>query len=375
MKLFYVLILCLLISVPSLFAQDFTETDMKIMDLIYNAQWQKADSIIESQIKQNQDHPKYYFMKAPLYFYTRYFTGGALPGDSLWQLVADYSQKAIDVAESKEETTEIKFYLGCAYGFLSRYQIRHGQTWDGYWSADESEDYLEDVLDENPNFHDAQLGLAVLDYYPAVGLSGFYRTLAWFLGASGDREDGLEGFRTVQKKGKLFKNEATFILALLNRYYENDFDKAIKYNAHLREKFPQNNFFRTQYLQTRLVQVIDEKGVEFLENGIDTLRAAYEINNANVLNGMGYNYIGQNRFDEAEKIFQLNIKLYPEVANCYDSMAECYMLSDDNENAIKYYKIAYAKLETDSTANEEFKERLRTGIEERLEELGAPLNI
>ena len=46
----------------------------------------------------------------------------------------------------------------------------------------------------------------------------------------------------------------------------------------------------------------------------------------------------------------------------------------ENENAIKYYKIAYRKLDSDSTANDEFKQRLREGIAERLAEMGSEIN-
>jgi hypothetical protein len=50
------------------------------------------------------------------------------------------------------------------------------------------------------------------------------------------------------------------------------------------------------------------------------------------------------------------------------------MNKNENDEAIKYYKIAYEKLPADTTANEEFKEFLRTNIQDRLEELGSQIN-
>ena len=41
---------------------------------------------------------------------------------------------------------------------------------------------------------------------------------------------------------------------------------------------------------------------------------------------------------EAIEIFKLNLYLYPESANGYDSLAEGYEAIGDNELAIKYFK-------------------------------------
>ena len=114
--------------------------------------------------------------------------------------------------------------------------------------------------------------------------------------------------------------------------------------------------------------------MEFLVTEKDSLETRYDVNNANILNGLGYNLIGQERNREALTVLKVNLDLYPEIANCYDSIAECYMLLGENENAIKYYKIAYRKLDSDSTANDEFKQRLREGITEKLAEMGSEIN-
>jgi hypothetical protein len=47
------------------------------------------------------------------------------------------------------------------------------------------------------------------------------------------------------------------------------------------------------------------------------------------------------------------------------------MNRNENEEAIKYYKLAYEKIPSDTTATDEFKQFLKEGIEERLEELKA----
>ncbi|MDA3860713.1 MAG: hypothetical protein PF445_05765 [Melioribacteraceae bacterium] len=120
--------------------------------------------------------------------------------------------------------------------------------------------------------------------------------------------------------------------------------------------------------------MVAERGVDFLITEKDSLQSRYNLDNVNTLNGLGYNLINQERQNEALTVFQVNLDLYPEIANCYDSIAECYMILGDNESAIKYYKLAYVKLDSDSTTTDEFKQRLREGIAEKLTEMGSDIN-
>ena len=89
---------------------------------------------------------------------------------------------------------------------------------------------------------------------------------------------------------------------------------------------------------------------------------------------LGYNFMNQGNLDNALVVFKTNVKLFPEIANGYDSLAECYMNRGENDMAIKYYKMAWEKIDSDQTINDNFREFLRTGILERLSELGAEIN-
>ena len=369
-KFLFIIILAVFVAAQA--GTKIEPIDKTIMHHVFNGEWQKADSILDMNIKLNPQSPKYYSLKAPFYFYSRYFVPANVSRDSLWLLVEEYSKKAIEIGEGiDDKTTEDKFYIGSAYGFLCRYQVRHEQLWNGYWSAWDCEDYLEEVIEEDPEFYDAYLGLGVMEYYPDVAVNGFMGALAWVVGMSGDREKGLEYFHTVSEKGELFNTEADFILGLMYRFQENDLLKAHGILSKLQEKFPNNNFIANQTNQTKFVQIFEEKGVDFLETEFDSLASKYNINNANVLNGMGYYFMGRERYDEALAIFQTNIKLFPDVANCYDSCAECYFNMGNEEMSIKYYKMAYKKFDSDETANEEFKQRVKDGIIQRLSTMGA----
>jgi tetratricopeptide (TPR) repeat protein len=60
------------------------------------------------------------------------------------------------------------------------------------------------------------------------------------------------------------------------------------------------------------------------------------------LNTLGYQLKWRDMTEAAEEVFKLNIAVYPEAANPYDSLGELYMNTGDDELAIKYYKKALA---------------------------------
>ena len=59
-------------------------------------------------------------------------------------------------------------------------------------------------------------------------------------------------------------------------------------------------------------------------------------------NRLGYKELRDENFDEAKAIFKINIALYPESSNVYDSYAEAFRRSGDTITAIEYYKKSIA---------------------------------
>jgi len=55
-------------------------------------------------------------------------------------------------------------------------------------------------------------------------------------------------------------------------------------------------------------------------------------------NSLGYNLMNQQKYEEAIGVFKLNVKLYPNSWNVYDSLAEAYMKIGNKEHAIKTYE-------------------------------------
>jgi len=66
------------------------------------------------------------------------------------------------------------------------------------------------------------------------------------------------------------------------------------------------------------------------------------------INILGYTFMRQDKNNDALKIFKLNIELYPNEFNTYDSYAECLLKLGDTENGINAYKKSL-ELNSDNT--------------------------
>jgi tetratricopeptide (TPR) repeat protein len=61
------------------------------------------------------------------------------------------------------------------------------------------------------------------------------------------------------------------------------------------------------------------------------------------INDMAYGMIMQGKPEEAKNLFSMNVRLFPNSANVYDSYAECLYRMGQKEEAIKNYEIAISK--------------------------------
>ncbi|HEY4088379.1 MAG TPA: tetratricopeptide repeat protein [Bryobacteraceae bacterium] len=58
------------------------------------------------------------------------------------------------------------------------------------------------------------------------------------------------------------------------------------------------------------------------------------------LNGFGYSLLGEKKFADAIRVFQLNVAEYPQDGNTYDSLAEACMDAGERDLAIRNYEKA-----------------------------------
>lgn len=83
-------------------------------------------------------------------------------------------------------------------------------------------------------------------------------------------------------------------------------------------------------------------GIKYIEENFSTITENFHSEDPKglILNGIGYDFLREGKKEEALKFFQLNVKLFPEDANLWDSLGEVYFERGENEKALAYYKKA-----------------------------------
>ena len=87
------------------------------------------------------------------------------------------------------------------------------------------------------------------------------------------------------------------------------------------------------------------------------------------LNRLGYALMNGGRVTEAVEILKLNAEAFPDSANVYDSLAEAYMKSGDDGQAVLFYKKAIETAPRDKNPDKAFLESLVKGAREKVEKL------
>lgn len=84
---------------------------------------------------------------------------------------------------------------------------------------------------------------------------------------------------------------------------------------------------------------------------------AYNFENQNELNNVGYALLSKNKVKDAIKIFTLLVSEFPKLPNPYDSLGEAYFINKEYELAIKNYKISL-ELNPNNTAADEMIDKI-----------------
>jgi tetratricopeptide (TPR) repeat protein len=95
-----------------------------------------------------------------------------------------------------------------------------------------------------------------------------------------------------------------------------------------------------RYLAEHFTLTVDRFGVDSAVNEFNrVLNSQEELYQIDVgeLNVLGYQYMNESQFNEAIAILTLYTEISPEDGNAYDSLAEAYLKSGNNERAIENY--------------------------------------
>ena len=69
----------------------------------------------------------------------------------------------------------------------------------------------------------------------------------------------------------------------------------------------------------------------------------YKLRSDRELNLLGYELLQNKKINEAIAVFKINVKLFPDLANPYDSLGDAFIQIGDKDNAIQNFQLALEK--------------------------------
>ncbi len=308
------------------------------MELVYDMKFKEADSIFDKIIKREPKVGLGYFLKSVCYFWQcqKY-----LHNEEISEKYKDITFKAIEIAEKTldkdENNIDAMFYLGGAYGNLGRYYAMEKSYLKAYWYGKKGKNYLKDVIEINPKYYDAFVGLGIYHYY-AAELPKIIKIFSFILGIEGDKELGLKELKSAVMNAKYTKTEAKFFLAAIYTDLEKDYLKALTLSEELHKQYQHNS---------TIIMVLGKCNWE-LEK-YDLAKKYYQMMMDNYPNDdrmksfynvYGYKLINIGDNDEAIKVFKKQVEIMPNEANSYDSLGDGYKSVGKIDLAIEQYKNA-----------------------------------
>lgn len=132
-----------------------------------------------------------------------------------------------------------------------------------------------------------------------------------------------------------------------------DFDAIFQFKANAEQNFMDIHVINSNTMKTRSVysQITDDTKLPLemiMDGDFDQALASYKTllkkdkNDPNIsesnLNNLGYRFLGTDKIKVAKDLFKMNMILYPESFNVYDSYAEACLKMGEKKLAIEYYQ-------------------------------------
>ncbi|MFQ5627597.1 MAG: tetratricopeptide repeat protein [bacterium] len=214
------------------------------IDYAYNMEFDKALDRFDAIIDLDVANPHGHLLKAVSHYYLYLVDMDDKQAEEDFKKLAI---KASEIAKRKlqgnRDAVDALFALGTINMYLAAYYGENNSWVRAYWYGKEGIKYLQAVIDKNPAYYDAYLGLGLYHYYAAV-MPRLVKAISYLLGVEADRMRGLRELQLAKDKGTYASVEAKFFLGYIYLYLEKDYQKALSYFKALSKNYPQNPVFR-----------------------------------------------------------------------------------------------------------------------------------
>ncbi|GMU96539.1 tetratricopeptide repeat protein [Ignavibacterium album] len=308
---------------------------------LYNFNFNKATQQLDFFSVKHKNDPRGYYYKSVM---NLWFFLGTL--DEAYKDSFDYySDKAVSILENlgdKNESDKIKkfFWLGMIDYNRSVIAARSNDFASALVSVNNMRRRLDEVINLNPEFYDAYLGIG-LSNFAFAEVPAALKWAANLVGFESDKELGLNYLHLVAEKGSILKTDAQFYLSQIYSRTIIDYNEAEKILNSLIRSFPKNLLFNYFYALIKY-ELNDLNASEKIARNIiasnDSL-LPFIISNSHLL--LGNVFFSREQYDSA--LIHYSFFRDKRINNDYLGFANlrsglCHELLGNRKQAIKFYE-------------------------------------
>ncbi len=313
----------LILETGQVLSQDFGKVHTLITEgitSIYNVDFNTALSKFQEAKKIAPGDLRGPFFESTVYFWRCMFTRNKNDYDTYLKLTDGLVDHCENVIDKNENDLDARFYLGWSSmmrAFIVYYIDRN--ILKGASEIKDGSNALQFVIEKNPNYYDAYLGLGFYNYI----ISLIPKKLQWLtsiLGFNGDRAEGKRMLKIASERGIYTNYEAKFYLSIF-AWREEDYTLAENYGTELKNSFPESP--GVLILWGLLMQQQDKmtEAIKSFQKCLELNKTGEEIIFKYTYGALGSAYFRMNEYEKASE---------------YGKKYMSYLTKDENKNGRLY---------------------------------------
>ncbi len=237
----------------------FFEIDAKrAIDSLYNRNPEAADELLEPWREKYPDHPLWLLWEGM---------------EVWWEVLEDLDDHSLDrefiarmqqadyeagkILRSQPGHPDALIIRSVANGYIARVHANREEWMTSMQFGKNAYQAHQELLRVAPDLSDNHFAEGMKLYYAAYVPEEYpvVKAVSWFF-PEGDKERGLEELRYASKHGVFARPESQYFLASILHHYEGEHDQAKQIFKNLVEAYPDNGYYRCEYLQ--ILSELDE---------------------------------------------------------------------------------------------------------------------
>lgn len=347
---------CVYSQSPVLIKDAFFEIDAKkAIDSLYNRNTDAVSEILKPWREQHADHPIWHLWDGM---------------ELWWNVLEDLNDRSLDrefiarmqradyeagrILRSEPGNPDALIIRAVANGYIARLHANREEWLTSVQVGRRAYQAHQELINRAPNLPDNHFAEGMKLYYAAYIPEEYpvVKAVSWFF-PEGDREEGLKELRYAATHGVFARPESKYFLANILNHYENEYNQAKELFADLINDYPNNGYYRREYLQTLSQLDQYDEIIKFSNEILDYWEVKNQDMNpvmeAEVQFWLGRAYYYQGNFERAKPHLIKSVYIGQDLVNSEER--EFYILAayfagrasdilNHDDDAKKYYEIS-----------------------------------